>query len=52
MKLVGKVKSGMNSLSYWMNKLEPFYTAKTGNSHIGSSSVPGLISKPTVDNGL
>lgn len=30
MKLVGKVKSGMNSLSYWMTKLEPYYTAKTG----------------------
>lgn len=30
MRLVGKVRSGMNSLSYWMDKLEYHYTAKTG----------------------
>jgi len=28
--LRGKVKSGMNSLSYWMEKLEKYYTEKTG----------------------
>ena len=30
MRLIGKVKSGMNSLSYWMDKLEYYYTLKTG----------------------
>ena len=30
MRLVGKVRSGMNSLSYWMDKLEYYYTLKTG----------------------
>ena len=28
--LVGKVKTGMNSLSYWMSILESYYTDKTG----------------------
>ena len=28
--LKGKVKSGMNNLSYWMEKLEKYYTEKTG----------------------
>jgi len=28
--LRGKVKSGMNNLSYWMEKLEKYYTEKTG----------------------
>ena len=30
--LTGKVKSGMNNLSYWMEKLHELYTAKTGMS--------------------
>jgi riboflavin kinase len=30
MRLMGKVKSGMNSLSYWMNRLESYYSMKTG----------------------
>ena len=30
MKLTGTVRSGMNSFSYWMERLEPYYTAKTG----------------------
>ena len=29
MKLTGKVISGMNSFSYWMEKLEAYYTEKT-----------------------
>ena len=29
MTLKGKVKSGMNNLSYWMNKLEAHYSQKT-----------------------
>ena len=28
--LRGKVKKGMNSFSYWMEKLHEYYTAKTG----------------------
>ena len=28
--LKGKVKSGMNNLSYWMERLETYYTEKTG----------------------
>jgi riboflavin kinase len=28
--LRGKVKSGFNSLSYWMDRLEKYYTEKTG----------------------
>ena len=30
MTLKGKVKSGLNSFSYWMNKLEEYYTKKVG----------------------
>jgi riboflavin kinase len=30
MVLLGKVKSGMKSFSYWMTVLEPYYTKKTG----------------------
>ena len=30
MVLKGKVKSGLNDFSYWMNKLEKYYTQKTG----------------------
>src|SRR5262245_49583949 len=28
--LTGKVQSGENNFSYWLTKLEPYYTAKTG----------------------
>jgi len=30
MKLTGKVRSGVGNFSYWMARLEPFYTARTG----------------------
>ncbi len=30
MVLKGKVKSGLNSFSFWMAKLAPYYTEKTG----------------------
>ena len=28
--LTGTVRSGENNFSYWLSKLEPYYTAKTG----------------------
>jgi len=28
--LTGTVQSGENNFSYWLSKLEPYYTAKTG----------------------
>ena len=30
MKLIGRVHSGKNDFSFWMNKLSSYYTAKTG----------------------
>jgi len=45
--LTGTVRSGENNFSYWLSKLEPYYTAKTGTTS-GFWRLPQTLNSETL----